>query len=116
MINMKVYGKLDSNEQTIIYDGAEYTPKENEILMNSKRPDEGEWIAGENGEWVIDKESALKELDAQYNQDKAALVNAYTDSIMNNDTETAEAIKAELAALNEKYDADYQAIMNGEGK
>lgn len=113
---MAIYAELGSDKQVIVCDGVKYTPQENEILMNSERPGEGEWIAGENGEWVIDKESTIKELDVQYNQDKATLINAYTDSIMNNDTETAESIKAELAALNEKYDADYQAIMSGEGK
>jgi hypothetical protein len=60
------------------------------------------------------KEEKIAMLDAQYDSDKAALISAYTDSLMSDDTDTAEAIKAELVALNEQYDADYQAIIDGE--
>jgi hypothetical protein len=57
-------------------------------------------------------EEKLEALDARYNADKAELVTQYTDSIMHDDTETAEAIKAEMAELDAQYDADYEAIIN----
>jgi hypothetical protein len=56
-------------------------------------------------------EEKLEALDARYNADKAELVTQYTDSIMHDDTETAEAIKAEMAELDAQYDADYEAII-----
>lgn len=59
-------------------------------------------------------EEKLAALDAQYDADKAILIEQYTDSLMNDDTEMAEELKAELAALNAQYDADYEAIINGE--
>ena len=62
------------------------------------------------------KEELISQLDQQYDNDKAALINAYTDSLMSDDTDTVDAIKAELVALNEQYDADYQAIIDGEGE
>jgi hypothetical protein len=58
------------------------------------------------------KEEKLVALDAQYNADKAELVAQYTDSLMHDDEETAEAIKAEMAELDAQYDADYEAIIN----
>lgn len=57
------------------------------------------------------KEEKLAALDAQYNADKAELVAQYTDSLMHDDEETAEAIKQEMAELDAQYDADYEAII-----
>lgn len=57
-------------------------------------------------------EEKLAALDAQYNADKAELVAQYTDSLMHDDEETAEAIKQEMAELDAQYDADYEAIIN----
>lgn len=59
-------------------------------------------------------EEKLAALDAQYNADKAELVAQYTDSLMHDDEETAEAIKQEMAELDAQYDADYEAIINEE--
>jgi hypothetical protein len=56
-------------------------------------------------------EEKLAALDAQYNADKAELVAQYTDSLMHDDEETAEAIKQEMAELDAQYDADYEAII-----
>jgi hypothetical protein len=60
------------------------------------------------------KEEKLAALDAQYDSDKATLVAQYTDALMHDDTDTANAIKVEMIALDEQYDADYEAIINGE--
>jgi hypothetical protein len=35
---------------------------------------------------------------------------------MHDDTDTANAIKVEMIALDEQYDADYEAIINGRNK
>jgi hypothetical protein len=56
----------------------------------------------------------LAALNAQYDADKATLVSEYTDAIMHDDEETAEAIKQEMAELDAQYDADYEAIINEE--
>lgn len=56
------------------------------------------------------KARALSELDTQYAADKAELSSQYLDAAMSGDTDTMTAIKSELAALNEKYDADYKTL------
>lgn len=56
------------------------------------------------------KARALKELDTQYAADKAELSAQYLDAAMSGDTDTMDTIKDELAALNEKYDADYAEL------
>lgn len=53
---------------------------------------------------------ALSELDTQYAADKQELSAQYLDAAMSGDTDTMTAIKTELAALNEKYDADYKTL------
>lgn len=96
-----------------------YSPDGNLEVWN-KKPDgyftEEEWAelhpAPEPPEPT--KEEKLAALNAQYDADKQTLVNQYTDCRMNDDTETAEEIKAELVSLNEQYDADYEKIMGGE--
>ena len=57
-----------------------------------------------------EKARALAELDTQYQADKNELSTQYLDAAMAGDTDTMAAIKSELAALNEKYDADYAAL------
>lgn len=56
------------------------------------------------------KVRALSELDTQYQADKSELSTQYLDAAMSGDTDTMTAIKDELAALNEKYDADYKTL------
>ena len=60
------------------------------------------------------KEDKLNALNMQYDQDKATLVSEYTDALIHDDDETADAIKEEMLALDEQYDLDYQAIMEEE--
>jgi hypothetical protein len=60
------------------------------------------------------KEEKLAALDAQYDSDKATLVAQYTDALMHDDTDTTNAIKSEMIALDEQYDGDYEAIINEE--
>lgn len=56
------------------------------------------------------KAAALKELDTQYASDKQELSSQYLDAAMSGDTDTMDAIKDELKALNEKYDSDYAEL------
>ena len=53
-------------------------------------------------------------LDAQYNADKSNLLNAYQMALVYGDTDRMEQIKADLVALDDKYDADYEAIVGEE--
>ena len=62
------------------------------------------------------REEKLAVLDYQYEADKKELASEYADALMHDDTETAAAIKAEMAALDEKYDEDYRKIIDGEEK
>lgn len=56
------------------------------------------------------KALALSELDTQYQADKNELSTQYLDAAMAGDTDTMDAIKSELAALNAKYDTDYAEL------
>ena len=56
------------------------------------------------------KARALAELDSHYTSDKQELSTQYLDAAMSGDTDTMTAIKSELAALNEKYDEDYEEL------
>lgn len=64
----------------------------------------------EEAEAARKKARALSELDTQYAADKSELSAQYLDAAMSGDTDTMAAIKDELAALNEKYDADYAEL------
>lgn len=59
-------------------------------------------------------EEQLAQLDAQYNADKSDLLTAYQTAQIYGDTDTMESLKADLQALDEQYDKDYEQIV-GEG-
>lgn len=83
--------------------GMLYLDDAGEVKMRVFEVDEAEEAARE-------KARALAELDTQYLADKSELSTQYLDAAMSGDTDTMDAIKDELAALNEKYDADYAAL------
>ena len=56
------------------------------------------------------KAAVLADLDTRYKADKSELSTQYLDAAMSGDTDTMDAIKDELAALNAKYDADYAEL------
>lgn len=60
------------------------------------------------------KEEKLAALDAQYNADKADLLTAYQTAMLYGDTDTMESLKADLQALDDQYDKDYERIVGGE--
>lgn len=61
---------------------------------------------------LIDEQIA--ELDAQYQQDKAQLMQYYFEFSIAEDTDGMESIKAELEALNKQYDNDLEALKGSE--
>lgn len=76
---------------------------------DEKKLKEKEFVAPELTD-AEKKARALADLDTQYQADKNELSTQYLDAAMAGDTDTMTAIKSELAALNEKYDADYAAL------
>ena len=68
------------------------------------------FVVDEAEEAARKKAAALSELDTQYAADKQELSSQYLDAAMSGDTDTMDAIKDELAALNAKYDADYKTL------
>ncbi len=71
-----------------------------------------EVVANEHPEPTTDEKIAA--LDAQYQHDKDQLMQAYLNAMLYGDTEQVEALKADLTALDTKYDEDYAEI-EGEG-
>jgi hypothetical protein len=59
-------------------------------------------------------EQKLTQLDAQYNSDKAILMSQYTEADIDGDEDLKASVKAELVALREQYDKDYENIVGGE--
>ena len=59
-------------------------------------------------------EEKLAMLDADYNQQKADLLTAYQTAMLYGDTNTMDSLKADLVALDEQYDEDYEKIVGGE--
>ena len=49
-------------------------------------------------------------LDNQYETDKKTLASYYLDAALAGDTDVQDALRAEMAALNEQYDADVKAL------
>lgn len=52
------------------------------------------------------KEEKLAALDVQYDNDKIVLAKYFTEAALAGDTDVQDALRAEMAALNEQYDAD----------
>jgi hypothetical protein len=58
-------------------------------------------------------EQKIAQLDSQYNSDKAILMSQYTEADIDGDEDLKATIKAELVALREQYDKDYEEIVGG---
>lgn len=106
---MKIYAIVGTAQQTIIADNVRYNPAENEVLMQSERP-EGDYISTASGVWVIDISKKYEELDAEYTRQKALLIEQYTDDTLHDDQEAMAADKEEMAALDAWYDEEYQKL------
>ena len=106
---MRIYAVVGTSQQTIIANSVKYTPQENEILMQSERPD-GDYVAKADGTWEIDKTPQLDALTAEYRAEKANLCEAYTTATMQGDTETAQSVAADMADLDAWFDEEYEKI------
>ena len=100
----KIYAVIGTNSMTVVADTVKYNPQTNEVLMQSERPSEGDWVANEQGEWVEDKQKAIDALDKQYNIDKTELANYYLEATIAGDAELQAELKAEIDRLNADYD------------
>lgn len=78
------------------------------------------YIRGEDGKptdapaYTPSTDGKIAELDAQYNADKSNLLNAYQTALVYGNADRMEQIKSDLVALDDKYDADYEAIVGEE--
>lgn len=63
---------------------------------------------------VPTKEEKLAALDGEYAGEKATLCQEYTDAQIHGDSDTADAIVAEMNELDSWYDEEYQRIINEE--
>lgn len=68
----------------------------------------------ENVEPTPTIDEQIEALDRQYNSDKAILMSQYTEADIDGDKELKASVKAELVALREQYDKDYEDIVGGE--
>ena len=100
----KIYAVIGTNSMTVVADSVRYNPHTNEVLMQSERPSEGDWVANEQGEWVEDKQKAIDALDKQYNIDKTELANYYLEATIAGDEELQTELKAEIERINADYD------------
>lgn len=99
-----------SNDIACMFDYEEVAEYWGSLADNDeKKMTEKEFVAPELTD-AEKKALALAELDTQYQADKNELSTQYLDAAMSGDTDTMDAIKSELAALNAKYDADYAAL------
>lgn len=106
--NPAVFDKILPTGTTYeVHEGETYTAGGKTWLSDT---DEG-YIEAKKQE---EKAKALADLDAQYNADKADLLTAYQTATVYGDTDTMESLKADLNALDEQYDEDYEKIV-GEG-
>lgn len=62
------------------------------------------------------KEEKIAMLDADYNQQKADLINEYTDAQIHGDEDTIALVQEEMTALDEWYDEEYRKIEEGEAE
>lgn len=125
----QVYGYTNNDDGTINYYGSAHTDeelvervKDVDLLFSDTEPvsvDGVYWLSADNPDYIKakekhDKEEALAMLDADYNQQKAILSEQYTSAMMADDAELADEVKAELTALNEWYDEEYEKIAGEE--
>ena len=107
---MKIYAVIGESQQTVIADGVKYNPAENEVLMQSERPSEGDWVANKDGQWVEDKAKKLAALDEQFRIDRATIMEYYTQAVFDGDTETQEELKEEMEEIKDTYAEERKKI------
>ena len=105
----KIYAVIGTSSMTVVADSVKYTPATGEVLMQGERP-EGDYVANEDGEWVEDKQKAIDALDAQYDRDKADIMNYYTQALFAGDEEEQEQLKAEMEEIDAQYVENRKAL------
>jgi len=109
----KIYAVIGTNLMTVVADSVRYNPATNEVLMQSERPAEGDYVASADGTWKKDEpttEEKLAALDASYTAQKQELANEYTDALIHADTDAQELVQHEMTELDEWYDEEYRKI------
>ena len=112
----------DEQKEAMIADGfVEISEEEWEYYVGNKgMGDNGTgYVRGEDGKpvsapaHVPTKEEILAQLDAQYDADKAQLREYVTNALLVGDDDLLADIQSEMTAIDEEYEAEREAIMNG---
>ena len=102
--NPDVFSKiLPAGTQYEVHEGETYTAGGKTYLSDT----DPAYIESKADE---DKAKKIAALDNQYNADKADLLTAYQAALVYGDSDTMAKLKADLAALDDKYDEDYAKI------
>ena len=78
------------------------------------------YVRGEDGKptdapaYTPSTDEKIAALDSRYNANKADLLTAYQTAQLHGDTDLMESLKADLNALDEQYDEDYEKIVGEE--
>jgi hypothetical protein len=99
----KIYAVIGTNSMTVVADSVKYNPQTNEVLMQSERPSDGDYVADENGHWVEDKQKKLDELDAQFRVDQATIMEYFTQAVFDGDAEAQAELKEEMEEIKTTY-------------
>jgi hypothetical protein len=125
----QVYGYTNNDDGTVNYYGSAHTEEEMQarikdvdLLFADTKPvsvDGVYWLSADDPAYIEakkshDKAEALAQLDAQYNADKADLLTAYQTATVYGDTDLMASLKADLQALDDQYDEDYERMVGGE--
>jgi hypothetical protein len=99
----------------ILPEGTEYSVHEGETYTAGGKT----WLSDEDEGYIEAKkqeeqEKALAQLDSRYNANKTDLLTAYQTAQVYGDTDLMESLKADLNALDEQYDEDYEKIVGEE--
>ena len=114
---MKIYAIVGTAQQTIVADNVQYNPTESEILMQTERPTDGEYVAKADGTWGTPeptKEGQLAQLDSEYQSQKSELISQYTDDMLHGDTDAMDADRESMTELDAWYDEEYAKIEGSE--
>lgn len=124
-----VYGYTNNDDGTINYYGSNHLAEElqrihSDVLLSfsDTEPvsvDGVYWLSADNPDYIEakkkhDKEQALAVLDAQYDRDKADIMNYYTQAVFVGDEEEQAALKIEMAEIDAQYIEDRKALEEAE--
>jgi hypothetical protein len=124
-----VYGYTDNDDGTVNYYGSAHTEEEMQarikdvdLLFADTEPvsvDGVYWLSADDPAYIEakkshDKAEALAELDAQYDRDKADIMNYYTQAVFAGDEEEQAALKDEMAEIDAQYIDDRKALEEAE--